>query len=153
MSTAALERQVDGLAFVRRLIAGELGDVPIGELLRFRAAEAEHGRVTVIGAPDRRVYNLIGTVHGGWAAAILDTAMGLAVLSQLPVGRAFTTLDLKVNYLRPVTDVTGEVRAEGRVLNAGKRIALCEGRLTDRDGKLMAHGTSTCLIVATPAAD
>jgi uncharacterized protein (TIGR00369 family) len=146
MGTSALDREIAGLDFVRRLASGEIASVPIAETLNFKVTEAEFGRVALLGAPDHRVYNLIGTVHGGWTATILDTAMGLALLSQLEPERTFTTIDIRVNYLRMVTKETGEVRAEGRIVNAGRRVAYCESELHDRAGKLLAHATSSCLI-------
>ena len=147
MSTSAIERTGTGLEYLRRIVSGEIPGVPIGDTLGFRATEVENGRIVLAGRPDRRSYNLIGSVHGGWAAAILDSAMALAALSSLDEKSAFTTLDIKINYLRPITVETGEVRAEGRVLHGGRRIALCEARLTDSEGKLLVHGTGTCLIL------
>ena len=146
MSTSALERDVGGLEYLQALVGGEIGNVPIGETLGFRAVEVGPGRIVLAGTPDARSYNLIGTVHGGWAASILDTAMALATLATLDAAHDFTTLDIKVNYLRPIALGT-EVRAEGRVLHGGRRVALCEARLTDPAGKLLAHGTGTCLIL------
>ncbi len=146
MSTSALDRDVSGLEYLRRIVAGDIASVPIGETMGFHAVEVERGRIVFTGTPDARYYNLIGTIHGGWTAAILDTAMALAALSTLDAGHDFTTLDIKVNYLRPITPGM-KVRAEGRVLHGGRRIALCEGTLADAAGKLLAHATSTCLIV------
>ena len=147
MSTAVLERKGTGLEFLRALAAGETPAVPIGETLGFRIVAAEHGVVHIVGRANQRSFNLIGTVHGGWTATVLDTAMALAALSGLDAKHDFTTLDIKINYLRPITLDTGEVKAEGRVINAGRRVALCEGTLKDSQGKLLAHGTSTCLVV------
>ena len=146
MSTSALDRDVSGLEYLRRIVAGEIASVPIGETMGFHAVEVERGRIVLAGTPDARYYNLIGTIHGGWAASILDTAMALAALSTLDAGHDFTTLDIKVNYLRPIAPGM-KVRAEGRVLHGGRRVALCEATLADEAGKLLAHGTSTCLIV------
>jgi len=146
MSTSALERDVGGLEYLRRIVAGEMAGVPIGDTLGFRVVGAEPGSVVLAGTPDARSYNLIGTVHGGWAASILDTAMALATLATLDAAHDFTTLDIKVNYLRPIVPGTA-VRAEGRVLHGGRRVALCEAKLVDAAGKLLAHGTGTCLIV------
>ena len=147
MSTAIIEHTGTGLDFLRRMIAGETGNVPIGDTLGFRVVEAENGRVVLLGRPDERVYNLIGTVHGGWAAAVLDSALALSTLSTLEANQAFTTVDIRINYLRPLTVETGEVRAEGRVLQGGRRLAYCEAKLTDAAGKLIAHGTGSCLIL------
>jgi len=147
VSTSALEREVGGLEYLQRIVASEVAGVPIGQTLGFRLVEASVGRVVLAGTPDARSYNLIGTVHGGWAASILDTAMALATLATLDAAHDFTTLDIKVNYLRPITPGT-EVRAEGRVLHGGRRVVLCEARLTDGAEKLLAHGTGTCLVLA-----
>jgi uncharacterized protein (TIGR00369 family) len=146
VSTGALERAVPGLEFLRKLASGEHGSIPIGETLGFRLVEAEPGTVTLVGEPDRRSYNLIGTVHGGWAASILDTALALSVLSTLDIDQTFTTVDIRINYLRPLTVETGPVRAVGRVLQSGRRLAYAEADLTDGAGKLICHGTGSCLI-------
>ena len=140
------ERTGTGLDYLRQIIAGEIANVPIGDHLGFRLVEVEPGRIVLAGTPDERSYNLIGTVHGGWTAAILDTTMALASVSLLD-NESFTTLDFKINFLRPMTSATGEVRAEGKVVHGGRRVSLSEARLLDKDGKLIAHGTSTCLIV------
>ncbi len=120
------ERTTHGLEYLQRIVAGESADVPIGELLGFRLVEVERGRAVLAGTPDRRAYNLIGTVHGGWAASILDTAIALSTLSTLEPDQAFTTVDIRINYLRPLTAETGEVRAEGRLLQGGRRLAYGE---------------------------
>ena len=143
----ASERNSSGLDYLRRIVAREIGNVPIGDTLGFHIVEVEHGRVALVGRPDERSFNLIGSVHGGWPAAILDSAMALSTLSSLDADQGFTTVDIKINYLRPITQETGEVRAEGRVIHGGRRISLSESRLLDRDGKLLCHGTSTCLIL------
>lgn len=136
-----------GLEYLRRILAGEIAGVPIGDTLGFRLAEVDRGRVVLVGSPDARSYNLIGSVHGGWAAAILDTALALSVLSTLDESQGFTTVDIRINYLRPLTTETGEVRAEGRVLQGGRRLAYGDARLVDAAGKLLCHGTGSCLIV------
>ena len=146
MSTGALERTGTGLEFLQRIVRGEEGNVPIGDTLGFRLAQAERGRVVLTGQPDRRSYNLIGTVHGGWAASILDTALALSVLTTLDADQTFTTVDIRINYLRPITVETGLLTAEGRVLQAGRRLGYCEADLLDANGKLLCHGTGSCLI-------
>jgi uncharacterized protein (TIGR00369 family) len=103
--------------------------------------------VVLLGNPDTRSYNLIGSVHGGWAASILDSALALSTLSTLDADQGFTTVDIRINYVRPLTVETGEVRAEGRVLHGGRKLSLCEARLTDRAGKLICHGTGSCMIL------
>ena len=147
MSAAVVERTSSGLDYLRRIIRGEIPGVPIGATLGFRLVEAEKGHAVLLGNPDQRSYNLIGSVHGGWAAAILDSALALSTLSSLEADQGFTTVDIRINYLRPITMETGEVRAEGRVLQGGRRLAYCEAKLTDRAGKLLAHGTGSCLIL------
>ena len=148
MSAAAVERTSSGLEFLKRIVAGEIPGVPIGDTLGFRLVEVENGRVVLLGNPDRRSYNLIGSVHGGWAASILDSALALATLSTLAPEQGFTTVDIRINYLRPLTIETGEVRAEGRVIQGGRKLAYCEAKLTDAAGKVICHGTGSCLILA-----
>jgi uncharacterized protein (TIGR00369 family) len=118
----------------------------IGKTLGFTAVELEEGRVVFGGNPDESVYNPIGTVHGGYAATLLDSAVGCAVHSVLKAGQGYTTLELKVAYHRPMTKDTGPVRAEGKVIQAGRRAAFAEGRLTDLAGRLYATATSTLLV-------
>ena len=147
MSSPAAERTTTGLEYLQRILRGEIPSVPIGDTLGFRITEIERGRVVLLGNPDRRSYNLMGTVHGGWAAAILDSALALSALSTLEADQGFTTVDIRINYLRPLSIETGEVRAEGRVLQGGRRLAYCEAKLTDAAGKLICHGTGSCLIL------
>ena len=147
MSPAPAPITGTGLEYLQRILAGEIAGVPIGDTLGFRLAQAENGRVVLVGTPDARSYNLIGSVHGGWAAAILDTALALSVLSTLDETQGFTTVDIRINYLRPLTTETGEVRAEGRVLQGGGRLASGDARLVDASGRLLCHGTGSCLIV------
>ena len=142
------QRTGTGLEYLQKIVSGEYAGLPIGEHLGFRIASVEKGCVVLTGQPDRRSYNLINTVHGGWAAAILDTAMALSNLSTLAADQGFTTLDIRINYLRPITVETGEVRAEGRVIQGGRRVAYCEAKLVDAAGKLLAHGTGSCLMIA-----
>jgi uncharacterized protein (TIGR00369 family) len=139
-------RSGSGLDYLQRIVSGEYPNVPIGDTLNFRITEVESGRIVLVGRPDQRSYNLLGTVHGGWAASILDTAMALAAMSSLDENNRHTTLDIRINYLRPITLETGEVRAEGTLIQGGRRVAYCEGKLTDAAGKLLCHGTSSCLI-------
>ena len=147
MSSPPAARSATGLEYLLGIIRGEFPGVPIGDTLGFRVVEAEKGRVALLGLPDKRSYNLIGSVHGGWAAAILDSALALSALSTLAADQGFTTVDIRINYLRPLTVDTGEVRAEGKVLQAGRKLAYCEARLTDGAGKLICHGTGSCLIL------
>ena len=118
----------------------------IGRTLNFSVIEIEEGRVVFGGHPDESVYNPIGTVHGGYAATLLDSAVGCAVHSALKAGQGYTTLELKIAYHRPLTKDTGPVRAEGKVIQVGRRAAFAEGRLTDAEGRLYATATSTLLV-------
>jgi uncharacterized protein (TIGR00369 family) len=118
----------------------------IGKTLGFSVVELEKGRVVFGGHPDESVYNPIGTVHGGYAATLLDSAVGCAVHSALKAGQGYTTLELKVAYHRPMTKDTGPVRAEGKAIQVGRRAAFAEGRLTDLEGRVYATATSTLLV-------
>ena len=123
---------------------------PIGDTLDFILVEAEPGRAVFQGQPLPRHYNPLGTVHGGWFAALLDSAVGCAVHASLPVGKSYTTAELKINIVRPLTDKVPLVRAEGKVIHLGTRMATAERRLTGPDGKLYAHASTTCFIFDTP---
>ena len=136
----------DGLSFVKAIIDGTLPQAPICEVLGFHLVEAEYGRAVFEGVPEFRLYNPIGTVHAGFAATLLDSALGCSIFSTLTKGEAWTTLELKLNLVRPLTKDTGPVRAEGRILHRGRTVATSEGDLKDRAGKLYAHATTTCMI-------
>jgi uncharacterized protein (TIGR00369 family) len=135
-----------GLDFLSRIARGELPGVPIGQTLDFVPVEWESGRIVFQGSPRFEFYNPIGSVHGGYLATLLDSAMGCAVHSTLAQGIGYTTLELKLNYVRPLTDKTGPIRAEGKVISVSRRIGTAEGRAYDAAGRLYAHGTTTCLI-------
>jgi len=137
----------DGLQQVRDLLARGV-QPPIGRTLDFSLVEVERGRAVFEGAPDERHYNPMGGVHGGYAATLLDSACGIAVHSMLKPDQGFTTLELKVSYLRGMNDMTGPVRAEGRVVNIGRRVAFAEADIRDAGGRLMATATSTLLVLA-----
>lgn len=139
---------MSGLEFLSRIRDGHLPPPPIARLLGFDLVEVEHGRAVFEGTPTLDHYNPIGSVHGGYAATLLDSCMGCAVQSTLPQGTGYTTLELKVSLVRGISAATGKVRAEGTVLTSGRRVGYAEGRLVDAGGKLLAHGTSTCLIMA-----
>ncbi|MPT48364.1 MAG: PaaI family thioesterase [Sphingobium sp.] len=119
---------------------------PIGETLEFYLVELERGRVVFEGSPSRKVFNPIGSVHGGYAATLLDSACGCAVHSSLPAGQGYTTLELKVSYHRALGETSGPVRAEGRLMSLGRRVAFAEAKLVDARGKLCASATSTLLV-------
>ena len=145
--TDTLDRAaLSGIDQLRAMIASD-AQPPIGRTLDFSLVEVEEGRAVFEGTPDGRVYNPIGSVHGGYAATLLDSACGVAVHSKLAPGQAYTTLELKVSYLRGMTVDTGPVRAEGVVLNMGRRVAFAEAKLTDAAGKLLATATSTLLVI------
>jgi uncharacterized protein (TIGR00369 family) len=135
-----------GLEQLRAIFFGTQPFRGIGETIGFAMVELEEGRVVFESTPDERVYNPIGTVHGGFAATLLDSAVGCAVHSRLTAEQAYTTLELKVAYHRALTKESGRVRAEGRVLTLGRRAAFAEGRLTDAQGRLCATATSTLLV-------
>jgi uncharacterized protein (TIGR00369 family) len=139
-------RGVSGLEFMQGIVEGRYPPPPIAELMGFGPSEIEEGRVVFTGTPGHRHYNPLGSVHGGYAATLLDSCVGCAVHTTLPAGVGYTTLELKVSYLRPITLETGPVRAEGRVIGSGRRAAFAEGRLTDASGRILAHATTTCLI-------
>jgi uncharacterized protein (TIGR00369 family) len=140
---------LNGLGQLRALM--EAGTPPpIGVTMGFTLVEIEEGRAVFEGHPDRSVYNPIGSVHGGYAATLLDSACGCAIHSRLTAEQGYTTLELKVSYHRPLTDISGPVRAEGRVVSIGRRAGFAEASLTDGKGRLCASATSTLLIFANP---
>jgi uncharacterized protein (TIGR00369 family) len=143
---AAHGRQLRGMDYIQAIFAGELPAPPISQLMGFRGVSAEPGRAVFEMEPGPQHYNPIGSVHGGVALTLLDSAMGCAVHTLLEAGVGYTTLELKTNFVRPITADTGLIRCEGVVIHQGSRIATAEGKLTDSSGKLLAHGTTTCLI-------
>jgi uncharacterized protein (TIGR00369 family) len=142
-------RAMPGREFLEGIRDGELPAAPIQDLMGFRLVEVEDGRVAFRAEPGEQHYNPIGVVHGGLAATLLDSAMGAAVHSTLPLGSGYSTLETKFNLVRAVTADSGSLLAEGRVVHRGSRVATAEGRIVrEADGKLVAHGTSTCLVLA-----
>ena len=141
------QKEMSGLEFVQGLVDGTLPLNTIAETLGYDIVEVTSGRVVVTATPNGRHLNPAGTVHGGFAATLLDSAMGLAIRSTLEKGAGATTLEFKISLLRPITPQTGRIKAEGAVLSSGRRIGTAEGRLTDGQGRLLAHGTTTCLIL------
>ncbi len=136
-----------GLEFIRGIFEGTLPKPPITATMGIDEGTAEEGTVTFKGEPGEYLYNPIGVVHGGFAMTILDSAMSCAVQTTLAAGEAYTTLEAKVNFVRPITLETGPVRCEGTVVHRGAKVATAEGRLfAERTGKLLAHGTTTCLV-------
>jgi len=144
--SADKQKEISGLEFVQGLVDGTLPLNTIAETLGYDVTEAASGRVVVTVMPNGTHLNPFGTVHGGLAATLLDSCMGLAVLSTLEKGLAQTTVEFKISLVRPVTLETGLIKAEGVVLSRGRRVGTAQGRITDRDGQLLAHGTATCLI-------
>lgn len=136
----------DGLSFLRGIIEGTHPAPPFADAMDFDLVEAEEGRVVFTGVPSARFFNPLGTVHGGWTATILDSAMACAAHSTLKPGEAYTTLEMKLNYVRPVMPESGKLRCEGRLIHRGGSVITSEGKLVDGRGKLLAHGTETCMV-------
>jgi uncharacterized protein (TIGR00369 family) len=139
-----------GVAFLRAILEGAIPPAPIQATLGFDLVAVEEGVVRFRGQPGEHLYNPMGTVHGGVAATLLDSAMGSAVMTTIDEKSAYTTVDLVVHLTRPITATSGPLVAEGRVLHRGGRVATAEGRLIDAEGRLLAHATTTCLITARP---
>src|ERR1700730_7717526 len=139
-----------GIDFVRATFDGKLPTPPIMQTIEPFDCTAEPGVVVIHSIPGFRHYNPIGSVHGGYAATLVESVMGLAVHSMLPAGSGYTTLEFKISFIRGMTQDTGVVRSEGRVLNVGRRAATAEARVTDSKGRLLAHATTTCLVFEIP---
>lgn len=145
-------RDLTGLELMRGILDGRFPQAPVGKAAHFHLQEIAEGIAVFVGTPSADFYNPMGTVHGGWISTLLDSCMSCAVHTRVPRGQAYTTLELKVNFVRPPFENTGEMRAEGRVIHMGARIATAEGRLVDAAGKLYAHGTVTCMVFPMPSA-
>jgi uncharacterized protein (TIGR00369 family) len=145
---AAKARTMAGLDFLRAMAAGEIPPPPIARMMGFGVRTVEEGRVVFTMVPSEHHYNPIGMVHGGVFGTLLDTAMGCAVMSTLPAGQGYTTLEYKVNLTRALTVETGEVACEGRIVTRGRQTAVAEARIVDGQGRVCAHATTTCLIFA-----
>jgi uncharacterized protein (TIGR00369 family) len=146
MITADALRQMSGLEFLHAMMRGELPPPPISQILGFALVEASEGRAVFATQPAEFHYNPIGVVHGGLAATLLDSAMACAIQTMLPAGVGYTSLDISVNYIRAITRETGSLRCEAEIIHVGKRTGTSQGRLVDVDGRLYAHGTTTCII-------
>ncbi|WPO43055.1 PaaI family thioesterase [Tardiphaga sp. 42S5] len=144
--TTEIDDASSGLKLVQQAFAAGGFARGIGRTLGIRGESAEQGKVVLVGSPNEDHYNPLGTVHGGYAATMLDGAIALAVQTSLPAGTGYATLDLKVTYIRAMTAASGPIRAEGRIIHMGRRMAATEGTLTDKDGRLCAHATATCMI-------
>ena len=145
-------RLMSGRAFLEAIIDGRLPAPPIAKTLSFLLAEVGEGFAVFEGDPGQHLLNPLGVVHGGWALTLIDSATGCACQTVLPAGVSYTTIETKVNFSRPITPETGRVRAEGRVLGRGRRIVSCEARIVDAAGRLLAHGTSTLMVLPGPDA-
>lgn len=143
-------RALSGIDFLRKVLAGEVPRVPMLKLLGMRLLEVDTGRVVFGAIPKASHYNGMGVAHGGFAATLLDSALGCAVNTMAPPGTVFTTLELKINFNRPIVREIGPVRCEATVLHMGSRVATAEGRIVDRTGRLYAHATTTCIVVQGP---
>jgi len=143
---ATARRSMSGLEYIRKLVAGELESSPMARLLNISVVEVEEGRVVVTAQPSLEFENGLHIAHGGFAATVLDTALGCAVNSVMPAGKVFTTLEMKINFTRAVTRKTGTLTCTASIVHAGSRTATAEGRIVDRDGKVYAHGSATCIL-------
>jgi uncharacterized protein (TIGR00369 family) len=141
-------KEMSGLDFLRAIVDGRLPAPPITETLGFTLAEVSPGFALFTMTPAFKHYNPIGSVHGGVAATLLDSCMSCAIQTNFAVGTGYTTLEIKINYVRAITLDTGPIRAEGRSLYVGRRSATAEGKIIDAKGTLLAHGTTTCLVFA-----
>ena len=146
-SLAAAGRTMAGLDFLRAIRDGDLPPPPIAQLLGFRLVEVEPGHAVFEIVPGEHHYNPIGVVHGGLAMTLLDSAMGCCVQTRMPAGGGYTTLEAKTNLVRAITDKTGRLRATGKLVHLGSRVATAEGRLEDAAGKLYAHASTTCIVL------
>ncbi len=144
-------RQLTGLQFVEGLALGTLPLNQMAKTLGYDVVKAEKGRVVIAAEPKDIHFNPWGTIHGGLAATLLDSCMGLAIQSTVDQGVGSTTLEFKISFMRPITAETGLIHAEGKVLSSGRRAGTAEGWVTDGQGRLLAHGTTTCLIFEVPA--
>ena len=147
MSELAQTRRVmSGLEYMRKLANGEIESSPLARLLKIRRVEGDQGRVVVTGEPSPEFENGLRIAHGGFAAALLDTALGCAVNSVMPAGKIFTTLEMKINFTRAVTRETGTLTCTAHVVHAGSRTGTAEGRIVDAAGNIYAHGSATCIL-------
>ena len=138
---------IPGLDYMRGILTGDTPPAPMASTLGFRPIEFAHGKAIFVGTPERFTFNPLGGVHGGWVAALLDSAMGCAVHTALPAGKGYVTVELSVNYVRGLTDRSGLIRCEGQIIHMGNSLATADGRVLGADGTLYAHGTTTCMIL------
>jgi uncharacterized protein (TIGR00369 family) len=143
----ALRNDISGREFFEKMMRGELPPAPMVKLLGLRLVDVGDGRVVFTGTAGESFYNGLGVTHGGYAATMLDSAMGCAIATKLPAGKVFTTIELKVNYTRPIRRESGELTCEGIVIHSGSRMSTAEARIVDAAGKIYAHGTTTCMLL------
>jgi uncharacterized protein (TIGR00369 family) len=148
LPSAEAGAKLPGLDYIEAVQAGQLPPPPIAVVMNFAITDVSEGRAVFEGEPGEEHYNPIGVVHGGYASTLLDSAMGCAVHTTLPAGVGYTTQTLEVKFVRPITRDSGVLRCEAEVIHRGRRQATVEGKLLSEDGKLLAHGTSTCMILA-----
>lgn len=141
-----------GRAILEAMMSGELPYPPMNQTMNMTLLEVDNGRAVFQGIPLREHYNPLGTVHGGWFATLLDSAMGCAVQATLPAGRSYTTAGLNVNIVRPASHTTGPLRAIGTVIHGGRQVVTAEARIEDERGRLYAHATATCFLFEVPTA-
>lgn len=146
LTLARARQTMSGIEYMRKLVAGEMVPSPMSRLLNFQLVDVDQGRAVVQAEPSVDHDNGLGIAHGGLAATLLDSALGCAVNSVMPAGKIFTTLEMKINFTRPITAETGLVTCTATVVHVGSRTATAEGRVVDADGKLYAHGTATCIL-------
>ncbi|MFN8346580.1 MAG: PaaI family thioesterase [Spirosomataceae bacterium] len=148
LETAEKVKSMSGLDFLKKILKGDSPSLasPIETTLDFHLSELENGKAVFVFEPQEFHYNPIGSVHGGVISTMLDSAMGCTIQSALPHGTSYTTLELKVNFLRPVTKTCGQMKATGKIIHLGRKTALVEANLKDDSGKVYAHGVSTCMI-------
>ncbi len=150
MMSVEARMAMSGIDFFRKLLAGEAAPPPMLQLLGIRLTDVEVGRVVFEADMEERFNNGTGVAHGGFAATLLDSALGCAINTTTPPGKRFTTVELKVNLTRPITIKAGRLRCEATVIHVGGRIATSQGTIVGSDGKLYAHGTTTCIVVESP---
>jgi len=148
---AATAMQMDGLSFLQNMISKQFPAPPFADTSDIWLIKAEHGRVVFEGNPSQKFLNPLGTIHGGWISTLLDSAMGCAVHSTLKPGHGYTTVDMTVSFVKAVLPASGKLTCESKIIHSGGRIATAEGRIIDAAGKLIAHGTETCLIMKAPS--
>jgi uncharacterized protein (TIGR00369 family) len=139
-----------GMEYFRKMASGEISRTPMGELLGLRLVEVDEGRVVFAAQATPAHHNTTGYAHGGFTATLLDSALGCAINTLARDGKVYTTLELKINYIRPITDDVGPLRCEARAVHVGKRVGIAEGRVVDAQGKVYALGTTTCLAIDRP---